>query len=303
MLLNTPIFAITSKKNITSPEKVIICGVCKNIEFAVENTIKNIEELGNQFKDYAVIIYENNSNDNTATLFSKWAEQNSHVVFISEMLPVKQLSKVREKNIARARNIVLSLAKDAKYNNFKYLVMVDLDFITPWPIDEIVNTTQIPGEWDCITANGLFKNGTLYYDRYAFRNNFFPFGLEIIGKIWWERLNQSWFNITQTDLMPVYSAFGGLGVYKRKSIINFTYSGTVTEDLRKYYKQILLSTPVSNSDLQKYLEINKKSYDESLGAPIIFKNPICCEHVPLHASMSLNGFSKIYVNPKMCMYY
>ncbi|MFV0339465.1 MAG: hypothetical protein ACK5MA_02380 [Parachlamydiaceae bacterium] len=42
------------------PEKILICGVCKDVELAVGPSIRNIEKLGKRFQDYTVIIYENN---------------------------------------------------------------------------------------------------------------------------------------------------------------------------------------------------------------------------------------------------
>lgn len=88
--------------------KVLICGVCRDVEKAVLNSVNNIEELGSKFSDYAVIIYENNSKDHTADLFAIWAEKNPKVTFISEKLIEKHLPQSRPERIARARNIVLS---------------------------------------------------------------------------------------------------------------------------------------------------------------------------------------------------
>lgn len=291
---------IFGQTNNPSQEKILICGVGKNVGKAVENTIKNIEALGDNFADYAVIIYENNSADNTAEQFRTWAQKNNHVVFFSQTL-LQEYSSYREENIAIARNIVLSLARDPKYSDFRYLIMVDLDFLTPWPIREILETIRSPIEWDCVSANGII-NRSYYYDRYAFRNEEFPFGPELLGEWFWSNLSKTQFNLTQDNWMPVYSAFGGLAIYKTASILPFSYSGTITEDLGNFYKQILLSLPKNNLHLRKHLRNTNKSQRNQSKAPIILNSP-CCEHVSLHASMALHGFGKFYINPKMCMYY
>ncbi len=188
--------------------------------------------------------------------------------------------------------------------------MVDLDFLTPWPIAEIVNTIQKPGEWDCISANGVFNNGFLYWDRYAYRDEMHCFGPELLGSYFWNTLSveNKWFAIEGITYRSVYSAFGGLAIYKRSVITNFTYSGTVTSDLANYYQQIIQSTPESNLDFQKYLELNQikdNAYFQSTGQmiPIVLQTPITCEHLTLHASMALKGYNKFYVNPKLYMYY
>src|SRR5437016_13480084 len=73
-------------------KKVLICGVCKDVAKAIRNGIENIEATGERFKDYAVIIYENNSSDDTAKILEEWSKRNSRVVFITEKLSKEELS-------------------------------------------------------------------------------------------------------------------------------------------------------------------------------------------------------------------
>ena len=63
-LLASPI-TLSAKKKTSANKKVLVCGVCLNIEPSAPNAIKNIEALGKCFKDHRVFIYENNSTDNT----------------------------------------------------------------------------------------------------------------------------------------------------------------------------------------------------------------------------------------------
>jgi hypothetical protein len=212
-------------------EKVLICGVCKDIASSVPNTIKNIEKLGSKFTDYSVIIYENNSQDATNSLLSAWAKRSKKVVFLSETLSAHDLPSTREERIARARNIVLAKAKSLNSEEYKYLIMADLDFNGPWPIAEIVSSLKRKIKWDCISANGInkiFKNEKtsrlVYWDRYAFRNKRYPVGPEIVGASWWKDLQKEWFYLSKTHLVPVYSAFGGLAIYKTSTILRFSYS-------------------------------------------------------------------------------
>ena len=171
---------------------MLICGVCKNVESALPNTISSMANLGAQFKDFTVIIYENNSTDRTAQILAEWASKEKRVVFISENLTQEQLSTgarcyswdgkpSRMEIIARARNIVLSKARAAQYADFDYVIMADLDFQRPWPIPEILNSIQQYEGWDCIAANGMSRD-VIYYDRFALRNELFPFGPELIGE-------------------------------------------------------------------------------------------------------------------------
>lgn len=303
-------------------KKVLICGVCKNVANALPNTIQNIEELGSNFKDYAVIIYENNSTDNTAGMLRNWVKRNSKVTLISENLTHDALqasatsysfegSPCRMEIIARARNIVLSHAKNEKYKSFDYVIMADLDFHKKWPIKEILKTVQKNTKWDCVASNGIAQDGSLF-DRYAYRDKRFPFGPEILGEKWWQEQSECPLRLgDKKEWVPVYSAFGGLAIYKRDTIIQFTYSGKVTEELRKDCRKILRVLSPDAPHITKYKNVIGMTFVPLISAlPIKFCTnsgyspfPVCCEHVTLHASMRLNGFGKIYVNPQMIMEY
>lgn len=313
-MLNLFLIFFSSINGDINSKKVLICGVCKDVEFALNNAIQNIELLAINFDECTIIIYENNSSDNTASILSKWSKNNQKVIFLSETLSKVQLPQSRTERIARARNKVLSVAKAPEYADFDYLIMVDLDFTGPWPIEEILNTLDFPMDWDCISANGT-RNGN-YWDRYAFRNQSYPFGPELLGESWWEDLKHSWFALNEDDLLPVYSAFGGLAIYKYKSIIQFSYSGIATEELKKYYEKIIFTLPLTNPGLKKYLNFIKMPNADTLSSiPIKFitnspidhapnyQIPTCCEHVTLHAKMTLSGYGKFFVNPRMVIEY
>lgn len=305
--------------NEASQQKVLICGVGKDIAFALPNTIKNIEILGESFADYAVIIYENNSQDNTAAILKEWSQRNERVTFVSEYLSEKELPGSRTEKIARARNIVLALARDPAYSDFKYLVMADLDFLCPWPIEAITKTLDSNTEWDCVSANGCrFEwHHEFYNDSYAFRDAVFPFGPELIDENWYQWANISpFFMLTGHEWRSAFSAFGGLAIYKTASILPFSYSGCVTKNLRKYYSNIILSISPDNSQLDHYLKPHRLDPNCDLSTvPIIFRDNhsadhpanygviTCCEHVPLHASMAIYGFGKFYINPEMYLRY
>ncbi len=292
-------------------KKVLICGVCKDIESAVPYVIENAELLGTYFSDYRVIIYENNSADNTAILLTEWAKRNKNVIFVSEILDdISSIS--RTENIARARNKVLDIIKD-EYAEYEYLINVDLDFQCAWPIDEILKTIKSQKKWDCVSANGLWRN--IYWDRYAYRSKKHPFGPELIGDDWWGTFHPL-FSVGGEEWLPVYSAFGGLAIYKTATVINFRYSGIVTLDLQDYYKNILQTLTKNNTSAKKYLDLIHWNYSSDIDqAPILFRyNTVafspphypyitCCEHMTLHASMAMHGFGKIYINPKMQLHY
>ncbi len=331
------VFFMTQLYSTTIPEKVLICGIARNVEFAISNSINSINELGSHFQDYRVIIYENSSKDNTRKLFQNWAKRDPRVIFLSEKLTKEQLIEEsqmkivnRTETIARARNKVLDIAMNNKYSDYKYVIWADLDFMAPWDIpnvlDTILNEEQ---QWDAVLANGQ-------YDVFALRDEEFPIGFELIGDRFWKHLGdiRSKFILDkQGPWRKVYSAFGGLGIYKREAIKGCRYSGVVTRDLEiltltwlkkvyeaqhdfcflNYYQELLATTPVINL-YTDYL-IDRKDYPDEIGM-VISNNrglgkiawfsctpkktlPWTCEHVTFHATMILRGHDKIFINPRL----
>ncbi len=317
-------------------DKVLICGVCKNVKNAVPNTIQSAKHLGEQFLDYEIVIYENNSTDKTKELFQGWANKDSHVHFISEDLSEKKMAPLfnmkvynRTEAIARARNKVLDVVMQDKYEDFKYVVWADLDFLEPWSVDQIVETVLHPEqECDAVFANGI-------YDLFALRDPQFAIGFELIGRKYFQKINEIRSRLTldpKGAWRKVYSAFGGMAIYKRKALQGCRYSGVVTKDLEKVvtrwleearastevclledYDHLLSSTRIVNLYL-----INRVYNRNSLPAKIGMKLnnahgtgkvawfsctrkhtlPWTCEHIPLHASMALRGHGKFFINPR-----
>jgi glycosyltransferase involved in cell wall biosynthesis len=318
------------------PEKMLICGICKDVEQAIPNTIQSATKLGVQFLDYRVIVYENNSKDKTKELFQEWAKNDRRVIFLSEDLSKKKLAsqlkmKVRNRTemIARARNKVLDVVMQHEFKDYKYVIWVDLDILNPWDIPNIIDTILHPEQdWDAVLANGA-------YDLFAFRDPEFPIGFELIGEKYWRYLDRMRLRFSLDPNSPwkqVYSAFGGLGIYKRKSIEGCRYSGVVTKDLETAvttwlekadcrkdvcfldeYQQLLSKAQII--DLDKDRLSDRKQFPRELGIRLRNENgmgkivwfsctrkrtlPWTCEHVPFHASMILRGHDKIFINPRL----
>lgn len=318
--------------NYQSPHKVLICGIGKNVAKASKNTIASIEALGKSFIDYKVIVYENNSTDQTKAIYGAWAKNNPKVIFISENLSQSQFKKNssmkiihRIEKIAYARNKVLEKIKEPQFSDFSYVIWADLDFLEPWSVDEIVATINHPEkDFDAVFANGA-------YDLFALRSEKFPIGFELIGTHFFQNIEKMKEQLVIHENQPwirVYSAFGGLGIYKRKALLNVSYSAIVTKDLEKQVKKWLLEAKNSQNVLflQEYetlLSVNEvleftspyitRSLHPTKTLAMKFKDgdivwfsctedstlPWTCEHVTLHAAMAEKGFNRFYINPKI----
>ncbi len=303
-----------------SQEKALICGVGKNVAQYLPRMIQSIESLAAQFKDYRIIIYENNSSDQTPKLLREWMQRNPKVIVFSEHVSndmllqrvkgkaLRDQAPCRMELIAYARNKVLEEAMKNKYDDYSFVIMTDLDFARGWEVNNVLQTFKIKTPWDCIAANGIVGRGE-HYDRYAFRDDQYPLGPELTGEDFWVDASKKLYLNPNSGLKKVYSAFGGLAIYKRSSLKPATYSGFVTADLEKLMDRILnQEIPKNHHQCLIYKRtIGANESDTTL--PITFQpncgydGPVCCEHATLHATMILKGYDKIYVDPNLiCRY-
>jgi len=327
------------------PQKVVVCGVCKNVADRLPYSIKIMENIGNLCSDYRIIVYENNSTDQTPKLLQAWNMQNSKVLTISEQLTPEECKRIfvnpdwgnknhdffKPEPIARARNIVKDIAMSEQYKQFEYLIWIDMDFMIEPAYKGFIEIFTSNKEWDAIFAYSSHPNGQ-FYDWYAFRDHKYPLGPELLGNYWWDFKKTITLNM-KDEWYPVYSAFGGCGIYKKSSIQGCQYSGVVTKDVENFYKQIFLNEPLSNQFIQKYFDyIKNLKKTVKVDAPnfslpdiddvktgIIIKNfskdiiwridravrkyPAVCEHVALHATMIANGHDKLFINPRLLFHY
>ena len=56
---------------IASASKIVICCLARNCEKLVAKNIKRLEHIGKQFSEYKIVVFENDSSDNTRELFKR----------------------------------------------------------------------------------------------------------------------------------------------------------------------------------------------------------------------------------------
>lgn len=337
--------------------KVIITGVGQDIASALPQMVSSIENIGRLFADYKVVIYENDSLDNTLDILLSWKEKNSRVTIISEKVSSETLLNVsktfccktglafRTEKIARARNIILNYLEMNVSSDYEFIINLDLDFSIPIPITGILDSFSKEDEWDAIFANGV-RETIYYWDVFAYRDLKYPFGPEMLTDMLWNKIYSGypdvahlWIQFSNSeDLIPVHSAFGGMGIYKRAFLSECRYSGHVTEEVAEWYSEIIKKHPdhpyvngLNKIRPKKYLKIGdpyrlKKGLDSSRRYPkeifigyyfdkqnisnIFFRNntksfgiPAICEHVPFHISMIKKHNARLFINPKMLLFY
>lgn len=325
-------------------EKVLLCGVGKNIEQSLLMTRLSMERVSLFFEDYQIVIYENNSTDRTKELLCQWQEENPRLLLLSETLTEEELSPLypgtkgdalRVEHIARARNKLLGEIIKPIYDDFKYVIMADLDFQTPWDFEEIANTILSPPcEWDAVFAYSVTDEGRMY-DLFAYRAPDYPIGFELVGEAYFSPPTQLFYPIRWGHGHPwhkVYSAFGGLALYKREAIKHSSYSPFITKEVSQLCTEWLkesredslyhaLYTKLLNealiTDLTDDFLAHRSFYPALTGlripehnSPLVWFSsssggiyPWTCEHISFHASMISHGYDKLYINPNLRLSY
>jgi hypothetical protein len=239
---------------------VIFGGTVRNSGEFIKKNLENIDKCGSLFKNYSVVIYENDSSDDTRQILNDNKKDNYNYIFEDNITEPS-----RTKRISHGRNKVLDKIRELnKDNTYQYMVILDLDDINSYgKFVDTIYTCFLYDDWNVLTGN---QSGR-YYDIYALRKKG-DVEYDCMKEVY-DDMNKTGISYTdafnkwavskmknypQGELLEVDSAFGGIAIYKLASIPNTC----------------------------KY----KGEYDT--GGDI-------CEHVPFNKCLKDNG-AKIYIN-------
>ena len=261
-----------------SESTVIVCGIVRNAASGLRRNIPAVNEICSRFKDYKVVIFENDSTDDTKLLLRGWQNANPGKVFCSmenidksKTIPTQGtvpgnpfFSERRINKMAFYRNKYMQFIDD-NYLTADYLMVVDLDVEKLFP-EAVFSSFTDAYEWDAVTAFGYSTSPQLkrrYHDTYIFQE--------------WDRKGEA-----QTEeymkqsadkfahLKPgdpwvrVAAAFGGLAFYRFEAVKGLRYQ----------------TLPNNDSSVTVY-----------------------GEHYSIYTQMIERGFDKFYLNPSMYLKY
>lgn len=259
-----------------SKSSIAICSIVRNADKLLEKNIPHIENLRAKFKKSTVIVFENDSDDNTKSLLNNWSKNFNNVLvecenFNQNTIPKKDLNGVnkffsieRISKMVEYRNQYLEKLRNLNFN-YDYVIVIDID-IENFSLNGIAHSFGLANQWDVVTANGYSYSSSLqrrYHDTYA---------LVEIGNEFEAQTEQIIFNNQKkwsflrsgTPMIPVYSAYGGLAIYRYQLLKNKKYE--VVENLDK-------------------------------------RVAIRCEHFALHEQIQNDTNSRIFINPEMEVFY
>jgi glycosyltransferase involved in cell wall biosynthesis len=210
---------------------VAFCCLARSLGAIAPLTISRIKSLASAFGDYSVFVIENDSDDDTPKILEEWAAEDRKVAVCSEQLGIHRFPQdrclERATHMAGIRNKYLHQLRSYA-NRPDYVIVLDTDLEGGWSEEGIANTFG-HGNWDAVGSNGLFawrgkgldkpaRGGLVHFDAWAFRSDgqpeSHPFG--VVNKYVFCR---------GESMMPVFSCFGGLSIYRSEAIADNFYSG------------------------------------------------------------------------------
>lgn len=157
-----------------SSSDVLICGIVRNAEKILPYTLARIERLGSFFKDYSVLLYENDSTDNTLKILQSAKLKNLVVKTEAKNTSFHEgtTSQDRLQDMAYYRNQYIK--EIPKYKDVSYVIVLDCDLSGGWSYEGIANSISynyyIVGSNSCIYRKRFGRHERLYYDSFAYRN-------------------------------------------------------------------------------------------------------------------------------------
>ena len=252
-------------------KRCLFLTLCRDISGAISTSCRNIEHMGSQFEDYRVIVFENDSVDDSREKLKEWEVINSHVTLLecsdlgsrecklSRKHPKREygaLGHGRISVLTEYRNYCLDYVKK-NYPDWDYVVVYDMDMRGGIHLDGFLQTFHNSQDWDVIAARGIkpipltWGYCNMIFDSMAF---------EEIGTTG-EQTNYIYNFLKQqvyskklgSPYIPVASAFNGLTVYKMLDLVT---SGA------------------------RYEATN-------------------CEHVSFHRNLRTKGYNRMFINPSL----
>jgi len=205
---------------------IVLCGCAKNIEKYIYKSLDKLKEIQKLFKESYIIIYENNSTDNTLKILKDFEMNNDNVLIITE----NKYNHYRTIRLARGRNILL---KHIFKINPDYFLMLDLDdvVLNINIIEKLKYCFESKIDWSVLSIYS--KN---YYDHWALRtyedsNNMFEkniIGIRKYSDV--STINHQLINkMNNNEYLKVISSFNGVCLYKTQYCKNCCYDGYNTE--------------------------------------------------------------------------
>ena len=266
-------FRVQEGRTRCASSSLLITGLARDIAPNIDRIKRRLRTLGSMFREYRIILFENDSVDGTRDALRQWSKENPFVELIEcehvancafqhqVMYTLGVTSASRVDRMALFRNRCLFYAR-RHYPEFDYLCVFDMDIRGPISYPGIASTFGYT-DWDMTCAYGMqsigqYGIGFTMYDNMPYvevwenpKDIYSGFGLL------WRRIYNNFVSLRDTrygdERRAIRSGFGGLAFYTMESVRNAQYHGGR------------------------------------------------CEHIGFHESMRERGYSRMFMNPSMML--
>jgi|GEM_PF-1016444 len=295
-LNNIPKASLNLGKEEMKKHKIVIVGITRDNAPDIQVMIKSIENIGEKFKDYKVVLFENDSKDGTKKMLHSWWIKNNKVKVISKSY--NNLKTPNRKFIAEARNQYLAALKSEEYNDFDIVMTLDMDMSYGIDARGIEDSFSKIKSWDAVCSNGIFNAKGNMYDVFSFRNKDFPW----TPKQWQEicvdknNKNYNWRNLCKKG-----------AIHQKESAYSATFSNKFRSRNKLYW---LLIVPQA----QKIFPIGSKlvEVNSCFGGAAFYKRHAITgckydsadgdsEHVSFNSCIKNKNKGRIVLNPSQAI--
>lgn len=226
---------VTEGQELASQTDVTFVALVRNAMPWVKFNAERLVKLGEQFASWRAFVYENDSEDGTDDFLRSWAADDNRVTVLCERHDRPQLSSEKSKRrtdaLAEYRQHCLIWAKSRAPTTLERhrVVVIDFDAWGGWSDTGVLNglahlarLPEVAGMASLSTTELVIPQTPegklqIHYDSWAFRLNC------------WAEHDMSWFPHWYPPVgsapISVYSAFGGMAIYRPEHLFHATYSG------------------------------------------------------------------------------
>ena len=256
-------------------KKIVLASLARDVELRTPDSIVKMEKIGECFQDYRIVMFENDSEDNSRELLTNWSKRNDKVVLMDccdegscdcklKTQNSYSLGWAGKKRIQKMRFYREKLLRytTKNFSDFDYYISYDFDLQGGLYLDGLITSFE-KDNWDMIFARGLqsmpsiTRKRLILYDSLPYISGSMDFHHKHSLKHMFDKFDKDLGkNKVGSKFVLCKSGFNGLAIYNMKSILD-------------------------------------KSY---------MKSDFYCEHIDLHYDMYTKGNNKIYYNPNMIMF-
>lgn len=258
--------------------KCCICGTVRNVAGYLDKIFENMELIGSLFDDYVIILYYDESSDNTLEKMKEYKRKNPRLIFYRNMAP---MSQYRTYNLAKGRNFIINIIKE-KYSDYPYFIMMDCDDVCARDMKlQLLSEYLKRHDWDSLS----FDHPSGYYDVWALSK--YPYVLSCHhfdnGQPMYSAFIENVLKRKRKhQLVACLSAFNGFAIYRTPLFLNCKYNGKLNISY--------LSKDIVNENIKVCGKLK----------PLILKNQDC-EHRRFHITAVQKNNARIRISP-LCFF-